>query len=236
MAGTVVISTGEYPPFCGSCLPHHGFINHVVKRSFERVGMNVRFEYYPWARAFKLASSGAVPAVSYVYNTEQRRKDFLVSELITYEKIHFMLPGSISLKGGNLKKSLRGMTVGLTVDYSQPEEFMKLVDAGAVKYEYAKNDRLNIAKLLKARIDAVLINKNVGTIILEKYFPDEIKTVYFDKKFMFRQQGVLGFPLHHPDSVFLQRKFNEGLRQVRKSGEYEKMFKDFLKGEYSECR
>ncbi len=235
-AGTILVATSEYPPFCGSCLLHNGFFNHVVKRSFESEGINVKYEYYPWARAFKLASTGVVPAVSYIYNTRERRENYLMSDLIIYEEIDFLLLSPTKLKGNNLKEALKGLTVGLTGDYSQPEQFMKLVEENEVDCEYAKTDRLNVGKLLKSRVDAVLINRNVGKHILEKYFPGRADEVYFDKRFSFKQQGVLGFPIHRPASPYLVDKFNKGLRRIKESGEFDKMYRSFLDGAYSECR
>ncbi len=235
-AGSVVISTGEYPPYCGRCLPRQGFINDVVLRSFNKAGFSVEFKYYPWARSFKLVETGVVPAVSYIYDTLKRREQYFVSDVIAIEEMLFLLNEESELKKGGLKEALKGLKIGLVQGYSHPDALVELINDKSVKVEFAIDDLQNIAKLIKGRVNAILISKDLGKLILDQEFPDREVDVYFDRSFIFEQKAVLGFSRINPGAHPLLTKFNEGLKVLKESDEFDKMVMELQDGGYSDCQ
>ena len=56
---TINLTNGEWPPYLSEQLPENGFASAVVRESLNAVGMNVRYGYYPWKRAYLYAKNGA---------------------------------------------------------------------------------------------------------------------------------------------------------------------------------
>lgn len=56
----VVLSNGEWAPYLSENLPHYGAASHIVQAAFAAVDVEVRYEFYPWKRSYKLALEGEV--------------------------------------------------------------------------------------------------------------------------------------------------------------------------------
>ena len=49
------LTSGEYQPYTSETLPHYGIDNRIVMAAFKSVRIEVKTEFYPWARALKWA-------------------------------------------------------------------------------------------------------------------------------------------------------------------------------------
>lgn len=57
-AESVRLTNGEWPPYLGERLPHHGVASRIVAEAFALEGIEVRWEFHPWARSLKMAGQG----------------------------------------------------------------------------------------------------------------------------------------------------------------------------------
>jgi polar amino acid transport system substrate-binding protein len=83
----ISVSTLEYYPWTGKDLKNNGFVNHVITEAFKRKGYTVRYKYLPWKRAVLETKNGKFAALSYVYFSKDREKEFYLSDPISEEKI-----------------------------------------------------------------------------------------------------------------------------------------------------
>ena len=83
----ITISALEYSPWTGKDLKFNGFVNHVIAKAFQRKGYSVKFTYLPWKRAVIKTKNGKYSALSYVYFSKDRAKEFYLSNPISVEKI-----------------------------------------------------------------------------------------------------------------------------------------------------
>jgi len=83
----ITISALEYSPWTGKDLKFNGFVNHVIAEAFQRKGYSVKFTYLPWKRAVIKTKNGKYSALSYVYFSKDRAKEFYLSNPISVEKI-----------------------------------------------------------------------------------------------------------------------------------------------------
>lgn len=57
-AEQVRLTNGEWPPYLGETLPYHGVASRIVAEAFALQGIEVQWEFHPWARSLKMAKQG----------------------------------------------------------------------------------------------------------------------------------------------------------------------------------
>lgn len=234
-AEVLVIATGEYKPYCGDNLPHYGFVNHVIEKAFREVGREVRFEFYPWARSFDLALSGAVQAVSYAYGAGSREREFLLSDPITHERMVVFHRKGRRMPEWNSLRDLHGNVIGVTRSFAYTDELWDLARQGVFTLNVANTDQLNFAKLLDGRIDLFIAAEMVGYRILRTRFsPNEVAVLASTAKAVVDHHGYLAFSRVAKGGEKLREEFNRGLRILKETGAYEVMYQDLLNGRYDE--
>ena len=79
---TISISTGEWVPWTGEKIYKNGFVAHILKEIFKLSGYDVKFQFYPWERAYQSLVKGKVQASAYWYPSDDRKKDVYYSNAI----------------------------------------------------------------------------------------------------------------------------------------------------------
>jgi polar amino acid transport system substrate-binding protein len=86
-AEEISIAAHEYSPWAGKNLKFNGFVNHVITEAFRRKGYSVKFTYLPFKRGVIETKNGQYSALSYIYWSKDREKEFYLSDPISEEKI-----------------------------------------------------------------------------------------------------------------------------------------------------
>jgi len=228
----VTIATGEWAPWTGSQLKHHGFVNHLVELAFAQQEYSVKFEYYPWTRAYHLVETGALPVASYVYSSRERQKTVLYSDPVTDERIVFFVMKGSKIEVQSLD-DLSNYTVGITRGNTYTDEFRRRVADGRITADTANTDLLNFRKLLTHRIDILPASLLQGYKVLRTHFDTDIaqQITVLDMP-LTNTTGHLMFSREQPGAMTLQEAFNAGLQTLRDSGQYETLYNDMLEGAY----
>ncbi|OIQ49851.1 cystine transporter subunit [Pseudodesulfovibrio hydrargyri] len=233
-AGPVKVTSGEYPPYTGEHLLHGGFVNHVLTEAFNAMGYEVRIRYYPWARAFAFAREGTSDAVSYVYVTERRGRDYWFSDPVTHERLVVFTKKETRVPEWESFKDFKGLRIGVTRDFSYTDEFWRLAEQGVLTLDVANNDTSNFAKLIEKRIDVFFADELVGfTILRERFAPAIGDMIKSSERAIAEHTGTLGFTRATPRGRKLRDAFNRGLKQLKDSGKFQAMYGDLLEGKYN---
>ncbi len=83
------ISTAEYPPYNSKSLKHGGLIPHIIKEAFVIAGYKVKFEFYPWKRAYQMSVDGTVDATAQWLDSKERRKYHYYSDPLVEDQNDF---------------------------------------------------------------------------------------------------------------------------------------------------
>ena len=128
-------------------------------------------------------------------------------------------------------EDLKGLSVGVTNSYNPNDEFTKASKNGLFQTQVAETDIINIRKLINNRIDIFPIDKLVGTSLLNSDFTSQQKQLltYHPKPLTTNQQRVL-FSKNSPHPQEMLVIFNEGLKQLKESGRYQRLLNDFETG------
>jgi polar amino acid transport system substrate-binding protein len=232
---TITIATLEYSPWTGKNLKDNGFVNHVITEAFQRKGYTLKYAYLPWQRAVKETKDGKYSALSYVYWSKDREKEFYLSDPINAEKIVLFHLKSHPIKDWKTLDDLKNYKFGATRGYTYTKEFWKAAESKRLEVDVTDSDKQNFQKLLAGRIDIFPSGLVNGYNILQKEFDaSESDLISFHPKPLSETTGHLAFTKSSKNSENLLRIFNQGLAELKKAGLYDKFMDDLLAGKYSQ--
>ena len=230
---TITIATLEYAPFTGKNLKFNGFVNHVITEAFRRGGYSVRYAYLPWKRAVRETKNGEYAALSYVYFTEDRAKEFYLSDTISNEKIVLFHLKTNPINDWETLDDLKSYKFGATRGYTYTAEFWKAAESKRLDVDLTDNDIQNFKKLFAGRIDIFPSGLVNGYRILQKEFePGKSQLLTYHLKPLANTTGHLAFTRNRNDSGNLLQIFNHGLAKLKEEGLYDQFRHDLLEGKY----
>ena len=230
----VNISTGEWAPWAGEKIPKNGFVLHVVREIFENAGYKVNYKFVPWKRAIIILEKGNVDASAYWYKDNKRDSFAYHSEPVTNEKLVFFYKKTNPFKEWNSYEDLKGLKIGLARGNTYPDELQKLIDDKVLSADVADKDLFSFRKLVHGRIDVLPAAEVVGNEILNKEFSAAIQaTIDYSTKPLTVTTGHILFSKKGARAKEYLEVFNNGLKQIKEDGTYDKYFDKLLQGEYS---
>ena len=156
--------------------------------------------------------------------TEERIKKYLFTEPIINSKSNFFY-----IKGRNISEDFK---------WKKLEEFKKYKIGGTIGYWYLEDfkniglnadisntDEDNIRKLYIGRIDFFIIDEIAGWEIIKKLYPESIEKFSTLEKEESKRGLYLMLSKKNSKSERVIRIFNEGLKKLKESGEYEEILK-----------
>ncbi|WP_310387206.1 substrate-binding periplasmic protein [Roseateles sp.] len=223
-AETVRIATGELPPYASESRADKGLALTIVRRAFELVGHKAEFHFQPWSRAQMETKAGLWDASAHWGASAERRRDFLLSDNILTEQWLIVHRKQIALKWTQLS-DLRPYTLGFIRDYTYTPEFWALIRSNELRGDHTPNDLAGLRKMIRGRIDAMPMERNVACDLLKHNFSikeaDEFAAHPRLLTDTFTTHLIL--PPQQPRSAGLLSDFNRGLKALRESGEHARL-------------
>lgn len=216
-AETIELVTIEYPPYYGKDLKNQGFITEIITTAFSRSGYEVKTKYLPWQRAFDGTKAGKYSAIYTMWYREEREEWFAFSEPLTPNEIGFFKLKEKDLVFKDIA-DLKPYKIGVVRGYSNPPGF----DEAELTLEEVSEDKLNLSKLLRGRIDLVLIDKIAGQHILNTEHSDRKNEVEWLASVEVNPQYLV-FSKKAPGYAKKLQDFNIGLKAITDDGTLEKI-------------
>ena len=136
----IAVATLEYAPWTGKDLKFNGFVNHVITEAFRHQGYSVKFSYMPWKRAVIETKNGNYSALSYVYLSKDREKEFYLSDPISAEKLVLFHLQSNPIKNWQTLDDLKDYKFGATRGYTYTKEFWQAVESKRLRVDVTDSD------------------------------------------------------------------------------------------------
>ena len=219
---TVMISSGEYPPWTGAKLPHDGYVNQIIRESFAIVGIETEFVYLPWKRAFEAAQSGTYDATSYWFDNRERRDAMLLSEPVIQNRTVFFQRSEDKPIEWQKLSDLSDYRMSATVGFTYTEEFYEAIVQRELQVTMVPNDVQNIKMLMSRRVDLVATDEMSGFYMAATLSVDPRKLRVL-KPAMATPQGYLMATKSNPASEELIATFNRGLKMIKANGTYKQI-------------
>ncbi len=217
----------EYPPFMSQELEGYGAEPAIVKSAFQQVNIKVGYRFLPPARVFKTVQNGAYDAaVGWVWSAQREHFFYFSDALLEGPLVFFHLKNfSFNWTGYD---DLKDIQIGTVLKNHYGPKFQKALDEGKIEIQEVANDILNFEKLLKNRIQLFPLNVHIGYSFIQKNFNDKIASrfTHHPRPLKISVYHVL-FSKAVKTNASNVKLFNQGLRRIRKSGDYQRILKKY---------
>ncbi|MGI0115826.1 substrate-binding periplasmic protein [Zooshikella sp. RANM57] len=233
LAETLVIATGDWPPYVSTQLKYYGVTARIVKEAFEFSGDKVVFHFFPWSRVLKMSERGEMDASFPWSHKPEREQHHLYSDSIgEYGYVFFHLKQTdFDWESMN---DLKLFVIGGTNSYNYGEAFLSASKEGIIKVEWVYSDELNWRKLLVKRIDLFPSDIEAGYAKLRELFSnkDVSRVTHHPQPLKPLTSMHLLFPKIKPESKERLRRFNKGIAHLRETGKFDLYLIESREGKY----
>lgn len=219
---TITIATGEYPPWTGQNLPHHGYVNHIISEAFASVDIKVNFVYLPWKRAFEEARKGNYDASSYWFDSPERRSVMLYSDAVILNRTVFFQRSEDPPIEWKALADFADYRMSATVGFTYNEAFHRAIANRELQVTMVPTDVQNIKMLMSKRVDIVATDEMSGFYMAATLSVDPRKLRVLEPP-MTTAKGYLMASKTSPEAETLIAEFNRGLQQIKANGIYQKI-------------
>ncbi|MGE8502545.1 MAG: substrate-binding periplasmic protein [Pseudomonas sp.] len=217
-ADRVRLTNGEWPPYLGEDLPHHGVASRIVAEAFALQNVEVQWEFHPWARSLKMAEQGTRDGSAvWLYNREREQR-FHISDPVV-ESGYYLFHRKNRHFDWSSVEDLRGLRIAATRGYDYGEAFQQAEAAGEIDVVRLTGDEQGLRQLLAGRIDLFPVDKVVGFDLLYQHFSAAERRLLSFHPVPLRSDSLhLLLSREVPGNAELMQRFNQGLAQLRDSG------------------
>lgn len=224
------ISTSDYPPFISRELKGEGLVPQIIRGAFAKHNILVSFNFMPWKRAFVQSKLGKVDATAYWFDSPTRRKSHYYSDVLIKNTVVWFHPRSLAFDWATLS-DLKPYTIVAVDGYTHTTEFWQNVRNKTLKVQLATQTQQAWKMLTAGRANILLESLDTGNYLIQQQGLEDSYTHHPQP--LYFQLGYLLFSKKRKHSPYLRDKFNQGLTQLRNSGEYQALLKASREGQFT---
>ncbi len=217
-ADEIRLTNGEWPPYLGQNLPHHGVASRIVEEAFALEGVRVQWEFHPWARALYNAEKGVSDGSAVWLRNPRREAAFFISEPVV-ESSYYLFHRKDRPLDWQTVADLAPLRVGGAIHYDYGEAWRQAEREGRLKVKRVSSEEQGLRMLLAGRLDVFPMDKVVAFDMLHDRFSREERAGLSFHPQPLRQDSLhLLLSKKVPGNEARLQRFNHGLRQLRESG------------------
>ncbi|WP_439889320.1 substrate-binding periplasmic protein [Pseudomonas sp. MBLB4123] len=212
------LTSGEWPPFHGAELPKQGVASQIVTEAFALEGIEVRWEFLPWARAMQLATQGQRAGTALWRRNAERERLFFISDPVLETQTHLLHRKSVEFAWQTLD-DLRGLRIGATRGYYYGKAFERAESTGRLNVQRINSDEVALRQLLAGRIDLFPLSRLAASSLLAQRFTSAERA-----QLSFHPLPLSSHSLHLllsrriAANAELMARFNNGLARLHENG------------------
>ncbi len=217
---SVSFAIGEWTPYTGTEIEHHGMAAEIVSAACSAAGLTAEYYFMPWVRAENSVLNGEVFGTFPYKELPSRKENFVFSDtlfsssfaIITL-KGHANTFNSTNISGNDFK----GLTVGIIGGTDAIR--LPLEKAGA-RVESVPTPEQNLRKLKAGRLDYYIDDRAVIHQTLEHIFSptDRVDFILLDGSFGEQNDFRIMASRQYPDKEAIIKKINKGLDTIKNNG------------------
>jgi polar amino acid transport system substrate-binding protein len=214
----VRLTNGEWSPYLGQQLPYKGVASRIIAEAFALQGIEVDWEFYPWARSMQMAERGQRDGSAVWMRNSRREANFFISDQVV-ESTYYLFHRKYYSFDWSQVADLQGRRLAGTRRYDYGEAFQQAEASGQLRVNRVTNDETAFRQLIAGRVDLFPIDKVVGFNMLHLHFSAaEREQLSFHPKPLRSDSLHLLLSRKVPGNAELIVRFNQGLAQLRESG------------------
>jgi len=214
-AQTVLLASTEWPPYSGAKLAEQGAATAVVRTAFASMGISVKVEFFPWARAVLLGTldknfDGYFPG----YPNAERMSKSYASLPVGSSPLGLAQRTDRPINWRDIG-DLVGLNVGVVNGYVNTMDLDAAIATGQVHGDIAPSDQSNLVKLIMARVDAAVIDRHVFEFLIlsDPAIAAQSNKLEFNKNVL-SNTDIHVFFKKTSRGRSLQHTFNIGLKKI----------------------
>jgi len=190
-----------------------GMANEIVQAAYEAVNIDVKFNVGPYNRLLKMVRNGELLGAFNVPKEKSNESDYLFGKTPIFTAQSAYYYNKEHPLSARRKEDLKnGERIGVVFDYGYGDFFSgndKIVKIPV------RSDQLNIRKLAKARVDAIILYDKTA----RKFLRDEGLSALILKAFVSECGDIhVAFSKSFPNAQHYADKLDEGLAIITASG------------------
>lgn len=218
----IILASTNWAPYAADTLENQGFTAEIIKEAFKRTGYSVELVFLPWKRAITEAEQGKYDGLFSAYYSDERAQKFVISEPYISSPLMLCVRKNFSKDKYVSIRDFSGQTLGTVRGYANTPE---IDSADYIQKDEAVDDSMNFTKLLRERIDVIVIDKYVAMAELQKIKAEgkirgEIK--FLEPALEMKPVHVM-FPKVKADHQKIMEAFNQGLKAIKGDGTIQKI-------------
>ncbi|WP_271411189.1 substrate-binding periplasmic protein [Pseudomonas sp. Q1-7] len=217
-AEEVRLTNGEWAPYLGASLPHQGVASRIVEEAFALEGVQVHWEFYPWARSMYLAERGERAGTAVWLRSPERERTFYISDPVI-ESTYYLFHRKDRPLDWRQVADLKGLRLGGAIGYDYGTAFQRAELGGQIQVKRLSNEEQGMRMVLAGRLDAFPMDKVVAFSLLNDRFSSAERARLSFHPLPLRSDGLhLMLSREVPGNAELIVRFNKGLARLRESG------------------
>ncbi|WDP90987.1 MAG: transporter substrate-binding domain-containing protein [Desulfobacter sp.] len=209
-------------PMASASLPYGGFACRVAKEAFALHGHKMTIAWHPTKRVLIMVKKGAADMSLGWRKTPERESSFTFNDapLISSATSFYYLKGTDFT--WNTIQDLSMFRIGYRIGAKTvPKAFWDAVNSGDLVLDKVATDQLNVKKLMTRRIDVMIGNPITTPFLLKKMLtPEQQSQITVHPKPLLEDKYYAVF--NKQFSPKLIQTFDDGIRQLRENGLFEK--------------
>lgn len=220
---TVVVGTGEWPPYVDSRAQAHGIMSQAITAIFNAAGYSVEYEFEPWNRAKQLVRNGEQDLLMPAYCSGARARHYLCSKPVFTGRMVLFHRSAMQFSWHSIK-DLEDYRIGATLGYFYGKAFDDAEKSGKLHVVRVSSDETNMRLLMRGRIQLYPQDEAVGYAMIKQLFPrPQWHLITNAPNPLHTSPLCLLFSRTGPRGRHLREVFNKGLARFRQDGRLERM-------------
>lgn len=218
-------SVGDFPPYFDKAMSTQGVIAVVFKAAMAAEGVEVEYDFLPWARALEYAKDGTSSGSPGWTKTPERDVDFLFSEPFVncVDGVFFLKDKPIAFSS---VADFRGLRIGVINKLTYGKDFAEAQARNDFKTEIAPASENLLKMLLAGRVDAVILNRSVAAQEMSALPAADVERLgSADTPFLLKPWR-LAVGKRNPEAQKIINTFNAGLVKIQRNGTYQRLMGD----------
>lgn len=217
-AKDITLTSVNWEPYAGAHLPNKGFTSEIIAKALERAGHRAVFSFLPWKRAMRSVAEGRIDALYSAYYSKERANQYAITDNYGESALVFAALADSDIQFSQLA-DLSPYRIGTVRGYVNTPKFDQ---ADYLHKEPVVSDALNVKKLVKRRVDLIVIDKFVA--IQQVKTNPTIAAQVRDIKFLTPVLESKGLHVMFSKKIEgyeqLVSDFNRGLAAIKNDGTY----------------
>ncbi|MCS4306230.1 polar amino acid transport system substrate-binding protein [Rheinheimera pacifica] len=222
---TVWLSSSNYYPHYAEDLPQQGAVSEIIRQAFLLQGIGIEIDFMPFARAYRESQQANYIGLIAAWYDDKRAEHFYYSQPLYANQIVFFKHKDITVSYRDYADlAQQKLRIAVVQGYLH---LPGLLESGITAVQVATDEQA-LQMLARGRVDLVPADKLNGLYLVDEKLPQYAGQLDWMTPALEQRPMYLLLSKKDPRSEMLIQRFNNGLQQLRQSGQYQQIIDNLL--------